>query len=135
MDPLLILTLIGTYFLVLIGVSLITSRHANNFSFFLGNRKSPWMVVAIGMVGASLSGVTFVSVPGYGTSVGFTYMQMAAGFFVVYIVIAFVLLPLYYKLNLTSIYTYLQGRFGNGSYRSGAFLFIASKVVGGAARL
>ncbi|MGM0375150.1 MAG: sodium:solute symporter [Bacteroidota bacterium] len=135
MDPLLILALIGTYFLVLIGVSLVTSRHANNFSFFLGNRRSPWMVVAIGMVGASLSGVTFVSVPGYVTSVGFTYMQMAAGFFVGYIVIAFVLLPLYYKLNLTSIYTYLQGRFGNGSYRSGAFLFIASKVVGAAARL
>ncbi|MFO7999647.1 MAG: sodium:solute symporter [Marinilabilia sp.] len=135
MDPLFILTLIGGYFVVLILISVITSRHADNFSFFLGDRKSPWMVVSIGMVGASLSGVTFVSVPGYVTSVGFTYMQMAAGFFVGYIVIAYVLLPLYYKMNLTSIYTYLQGRFGNDSYKSGAFLFIASKLVGASARL
>lgn len=135
MDPLLILTLAGIYFVVLIAISVITGRKADNAAFFLGNRRSPWIVVSIGMVGASLSGVTFVSVPGYVTSVGFTYMQMVAGFFFGYIVIAFVLLPLYYRLNLTSIYTYLNGRFGNYSYKSGAFLFIASKIVGASARL
>ncbi|PRZ00522.1 sodium:solute symporter [Marinilabilia salmonicolor] len=135
MDPLLILSLVGVYFVVLIALSVITSRKADNDSFFLGNRRSPWVVVAIGMVGASLSGVTFVSVPGYVTSVGFTYMQMVAGFFVGYLVIAFVLLPLYYRLNLTSIYSYLDGRFGVSSYKSGALLFIASKLVGAAARL
>ncbi len=135
MDPLLILSLVGIYFAVLIAVSVITARKADNDSFFLGNRRSPWFVVAIGMVGASLSGVTFISVPGYVTSVGFTYMQMVAGFFVGYVVIAFVLLPLYYRLNLTSIYSYLDGRFGTRSYKSGALLFIASKVVGASARL
>ncbi|WP_291857960.1 sodium:solute symporter [Marinilabilia sp.] len=135
MDPLLILSLIGIYFVILISVSVITARKSDNESFFLGNRRSPWVVVAIGMVGASLSGVTFVSVPGYVTSVGFTYMQMVAGFFVGYMVIAFILLPLYYRLNLTSIYSYLDGRFGVSSYKTGALLFIASKVVGAAARL
>ena len=135
MDPLLILSLIGIYFILLIGISVVTSKKADNQSFFLGNRKSPWGVVAIGMVGASLSGVTFVSVPGYVTSVGFTYMQMAAGFFVGYIVIAYLLLPLYYRLNLTSIYSYLHGRLGTGSYKSGALLFIACKIVGASARL
>ncbi len=135
MDPLLIISLIGIYFVVLIAVSVITGRNADNESFFLANRRSPWMVVSIGMVGASLSGVTFVSVPGYVTSVGFSYMQMVAGFFVGYIVIAFVLLPLYYRLKLTSIYSYLDGRFGVYSYKSGAFLFIASKIVGASARL
>jgi Na+/proline symporter len=135
MDPLLILSLVSIYFVVLIAISVITGRKADNNSFFLGNRKSPWMVVSIGMVGASLSGVTFVSVPGYVTSVQFSYMQMVAGFFVGYIVIAFVLLPLYYRLNLTSIYSYLNGRFGGYAYRSGAFLFIASKIVGASARL
>ncbi|PWD99921.1 sodium:solute symporter [Marinilabilia rubra] len=135
MEPLLILSLVGVYFVILIAISVITSKRADNKSFFLGNRKSPWGVVAIGMVGASLSGVTFVSVPGYVTSVGYTYMQMAAGFFVGYIVIAYLLLPLYYKLNLTSIYSYLNGRLGTGSYKSGALLFIASKIVGASARL
>jgi SSS family transporter len=135
MDPLLILSLVGIYFVILISVSVITARKSDNESFFLGNRRSPWVVVAIGMVGASLSGVTFVSVPGYVTSVGFTYMQMVAGFFVGYLVIAFVLLPLYYRLNLTSIYSYLDGRFGVSSYKTGALLFIASKLVGASARL
>jgi Na+/proline symporter len=135
MDPLLILALVGIYFVMLISISVITGKNANNESFFLGNRKSPWVVVAIGMVGASLSGVTFVSVPGYVTSVGYTYMQMVAGFFVGYIVIAFVLLPLYYRLNLTSIYSYLNRRFGESSYKTGALLFIASKIVGASARL
>ncbi|WP_462317450.1 sodium:solute symporter family transporter, partial [Marinilabilia sp.] len=135
MEPVLILSLVGLYFVLLIAISVITSKKANNQSFFLGNRKSPWVVVAIGMVGASLSGVTFVSVPGYVTSVGFTYMQMATGFFVGYIVIAYLLLPLYYRLNLTSIYSYLDGRLGSGAYKSGALLFIASKIVGASARL
>ncbi|SFE63884.1 sodium:solute symporter [Thermophagus xiamenensis] len=135
MNSVLVLSLLGVYFVVLISISVITGRRADNESFFLGNRRSPWAVVAIGMVGASLSGVTFVSVPGYVTSVGFTYMQMVAGFFVGYIVIAHVLLPLYYKMRLTSIYTYLEERFGQSSYRSGAILFQASKVVGASARL
>jgi Na+/proline symporter len=135
MEPFLILALMGIYIAVLIAISVITSRNADNDSFFLGNRRSPWMVVSIGMVGASLSGVTFVSVPGYVTSVGYTYMQMVAGFFVGYIIIAFVLLPLYYRLNLTSIYSYLEWRFGPRSYKSGACLFIVSKVAGAAARL
>ncbi len=135
MDPLLILSLVGVYFMILITISVVTSRKADNNSFFLGNRKSPWMVVSIGMVGASLSGVTFISVPGYVTSVGFTYMQMVAGFFFGYVVIAFVLLPLYYRLNLTSIYSYLGQRFGHRSYKSGSVLFLVSKLIGASARL
>jgi len=135
MDPLLILSLLGIYFVILIAISVVTGRKADNESFFLGNRRSPWVVVAIGMVGASLSGVTFVSVPGYVTSVGFTYMQMVAGFFAGYIVISYVLLPLYYRLQLTSIYTYLGDRFGGNSYRSGAILFMTSKIAGASARL
>ena len=135
MDPVLTISLLGIYFVVLIAISVVTGRRSDNESFFLGNRRSPWVVVAIGMVGASLSGVTFVSVPGYVTSVGFTYMQMVAGFFVGYIVIAYVLLPLYYRMQLTSIYSYLEGRFGVRSYRSGALLFLASKIVGASARL
>ncbi len=135
MQPLYILLIVAGYYLVLIVISLFTGRRSDNQTFFLGNRRSPWGVVAIGMVGASLSGVTFVSVPGYVTSVNFTYLQMVAGFFLGYIVIAIILLPLYYRLNLTSIYSYLNQRFGFWSYRSGALLFMAGKVVASAARL
>src|SRR6056297_2952949 len=117
MTPLAVLGLILGYFLILMLVSQLTSRGANNASFFLGNRKSPWFVVAFGMLGASLSGVTFISVPGWVVDTDFTYMQMVFGYFLGYLVIAFVLLPLYYKLNLTSIYGYLDNRFGISAYK------------------
>lgn len=135
MDALLIGGIIIAYFTMLIGVSYLTGRKTDNDTFFLGNRKSPWYVVAIAMIGASLSGVTFVSVPGWVGSTGFTYMQMVLGYLLGYIVIANVLLPLFYRLNLTSIYGYLEQRFGVVTYKTGASLFLLSKLVGAAARL
>lgn len=114
---------------------LTTRKSDGNEAFFLGNRKSPWPVVAFGMIGTSISGVTFVSVPGMVRSIDMTYMQTVFGFFVGYVVIANVLLPLYYKLNLTSIYTYLDERIGHRSYKTGASFFLLSKIVGAAARL
>ncbi len=135
MDPWLTLLIVGGYFCLLLLISFFTGKQSDNQAFFLGNRRSPWGVVAVGMIGASLSGVTFVSVPGYVTSVDFTYLQMVAGFFLGYVAIAFILLPLYYRLQLTSIYTYLNDRFGFWSYQSGALLFIIAKVVASAARL
>ena len=103
--------------------------------FLRGNRRSPWYVVSFGMIGASLSGVTFVSVPGMVRSIDMTYMQTCMGFFVGYLIIAHVLLPLYYKLNLTSIYSYLDDRIGRCSYKTGASFFLLSKIIGAAARL
>ena len=135
MDPLLIGVIIIAYFLMLIGVSFLTAKKSDNDTFFLGNRKSPWYVVAIAMIGASLSGVTFVSVPGWVSSTGFSYMQMVFGYLLGYIVIANVLLPLFYRMNLTSIYGYLEQRFGVVTYKTGAILFLLSKLVGAAARL
>lgn len=135
MSPYLIAALIAAYFAVLITVSLITSRNADNDAFFRGNKQSPWYVVSIGMIGASLSGVTFISVPGWVGSTGMSYMQMVLGYFLGYIFIANVLLPLYYRLNLTSIYTYLETRFGFWTYKSGAVLFLISRTIGSAARL
>jgi SSS family transporter len=135
MDPILTAIVIGGYFLLLIVISFITGKKADNETFFLGNRKSPWYIVSIGMIGASLSGVTFISVPGWVGNTGFTYMQMVFGYFLGYLTIAHILLPLYYKLNLTSIYTYLNTRFGLHSYKSGAVLFILSRTTGAAARL
>ena len=130
-----LLILLG-YFSLLILISFITGRKSeSNHAFFLGNRKSPWYVVAFGMIGTSISGVTFISVPGMVRGIGFTYMQMVLGFFAGYIIIATVLLPLYYKLNLTSIYTYLQKRFGNRAYKTGASFFLLSRTIGAAARL
>jgi Na+/proline symporter len=129
------------YFVLLLVVAWVTSRNSNNDSFFIGNRNSNWMLVAFGMVGTSLSGVTFVSVPGtvgdYAGSVhkGFAYFQVVIGYFFGYLVVAFVLLPLYYKLNLTSIYNYLQKRFGTIAYKTGALFFIISRTVGATARL
>ena len=112
------------YFALLLGVAWYTSRNSNNESFFIGNRSSNWMLVAFGMIGTSLSGVTFVSVPGTVGGSGFAYFQVVIGYVIGYAVIAFVLLPLYYKLNLTSIYNYLQNRFGMISYKTGHyFLF------------
>jgi len=120
----LLLSIILGYFALLIIISSLTSKKADNSSFFLGNRKSPWYIVAFGMIGASLSGVTFISVPGWVGSSQFSYMQMVLGYLVGYFVIANVLMPMYYRLNLTSIYTYLGGRFGKGSYKTGSAFFL-----------
>ncbi len=136
MSGLSILLIIGIYFSILLLISFIAGRRGtDNEAFFLGNRRSPWWVVAIGMVGSSLSGVSFVSVPGMVRDAGFTYMQTVVGFFFGYLVIAGVLLPLYYRGGFTSIYTYLEGRFGRRSYKTGAAFFLVSKTIGAAARL
>lgn len=136
MNGQIILFIIAAYFGLLLLIAWLTGKkESNNETFFLGNRKSPWYIVAIGMIGSSLSGVTFVSVPGLVRQIDMTYMQMVFGFFVGYIVIAKILLPLYYKLQLTSIYTYLDERIGRKSYKTGASFFLLSKIVGAAARL
>ncbi|MDX2049153.1 MAG: sodium:solute symporter [Chitinophagaceae bacterium] len=141
MSPLLLFSFVIGYFLLLLGVAWYTSRNSNNDSFFIGNKSSNWMLVAFGMIGTSLSGVTFVSVPGtVGDFAGagykaFGYFQVVIGYFIGYLVIAFVLLPLYYRLNLTSIYNYLQQRFGQVSYKTGALFFLISRTVGATARL
>ncbi len=135
MKPFYTSLLILGYFAILLLISILTSKKADNNTFFLGNRKSPWYLVSIGMIGSSLSGVTFVSVPGWVGSQQFTYLQMVLGFVLGYVFVANILLPLYYSLNLTSIYTYLNTRFGKLSYKSGALLFIISRTVGSAARL
>ncbi|MCU4164232.1 sodium:solute symporter [Carboxylicivirga caseinilyticus] len=135
MNPILIASIIAAYFAVLITISIITGRKADNDTFFRGNKQSPWYIVSIGMIGASLSGVTFISVPGWVGSTGMTYMQMVMGYFLGYLVIAHILLPLYYRLNLTSIYSYLEDRFGFWSYKSGSFLFLLSRTIGASARL
>ena len=135
MSSTLILGIILVYFALLILISQLTSRGANNKSFFIGNKNSPWYLVAFGMIGTSLSGVTFISVPGWVGDSNFSYMQMVLGYLLGYAVIAFVLLPLYYRLNLTSIYTYLEQRFGFWSYKTGAFYFLLSRTIGASFRL
>ena len=131
-----ILLTVAVYFGILLLVAHFTSvRSSDNDAFFRGNRRSPWYVVSFGMIGASLSGVTFVSVPGMVRGIDMTYMQTCLGFFVGYLLIAHVLLPLYYRLNLISIYTYLQTRLGERSYKTGASFFLVSKMLGAAARL
>ncbi len=130
----LLLTFIG-YTLILFIITWYTSRRATNHGFYLGNKQSPWFVVAYGMIGASMSGVTFMSVPGYVGSSQFSYFMVAVGYFFGYMVIANVLLPLYYRLNLTSIYTYLEQRFGFWSYKTGAFYFLLSRVLGASLRM
>ena len=122
------------YTFLLFGIAWATSWKADNQSYFIGNRKSNWMLVAYGMLGASLSGVTFMSVPGNVMKQKFFYFPMVLGFFVGYLLIAFILLPLYYRLNLTSIYTYLQERFGTFSYKTGASFFILSRMLGATLR-
>ena len=129
-----ILVIVFFYFAVLFGISRLTSRQADNNMFYRANRKAPWYMVAFGMVGASISGVTFVSVPGMVLTSQMAYLQMCLGFIVGYLVIAFVLLPLYYRLNLTSIYTYLGQRLGERSYLTGASFFLLSKMTGAAVR-
>lgn len=131
-----ILVIIAIYFCILLLISYLTGRkNSDNDAFFRGNRQSPWYIVSIAMVGASLSGVSFVSVPGMVRNIDMTYMQTVFGFFFGYIVVAKVLLPLYYRLELTSIYTYLEDRIGRRSYKTGASFFLLSKIVGAAARL
>ena len=129
-----IIIIVLVYFAVLFGISRLTSRKADNNTFYRANRRAPWYMVAFGMVGASISGVTFVSVPGMVLTSQMTYLQMCLGFIVGYVIIAFVLLPLYYRLQLTSIYTYLGQRLGDRSYLTGAWFFLLSKMVGAAVR-
>ncbi len=135
MSPILISSIIAAYFFFLIIVGYFTSKGADNDSFFIGNKNSPWYLVAFGMVGTSLSGVTFISVPGWVGDSQFSYMQMVFGYILGYLVISYVLMPLYYRLQLTSIYTYLEQRFGFWSYKTGAFYFLLSRTVGSAFRL
>ena len=131
-----ILLILLCYIGVLFIISFITGKKEDgNKAFFLGNKTSPWFVVAFGMIGTSLSGVSFISVPGMARSLDMTYMQTVLGFFFGYLIVAQLLLPLYYKLNLTSIYTYLKNRIGERSYKTGAVFFIISKITGAAARL
>ncbi|MDX1665614.1 MAG: sodium:solute symporter [Saprospiraceae bacterium] len=139
LTPLAILGIIAGYFLLLMAVSWFTGRDAGNEKFFLAGRQSPWFVVAFGMIGASLSGVTFISIPGVvgagGANQAFSYMQMVFGYFLGYLVIATVLMPLYYRLQLTSIYGYLGQRFGFYSYKTGAGYFLLSRTIGASFRL
>ncbi|MBL7111496.1 MAG: sodium:solute symporter [Bacteroidales bacterium] len=135
MQAIAVLTIILGYFLIILFISYLTGRKANNEAFFLGNRKSPWYIVAYGMIGASLSGVTFISIPGWVGDIQFSYMQMVLGYLLGYFLIANILLPLYYRLNLTSIYTYLEGRFGFWSYKTGASFFLLSRMIGASFRL
>lgn len=128
-----VLTLLG-YFAALLLLSRMTTRHATNDTFYRGNRQSPWYLVAFGMIGASVSGVTFVSVPGMVNTIGMTYLQTCLGFVLGYVAVAFVLLPIYYRLNLTTIYTYLQQRLGTRSYKTGAWFFLLSKMSGSAVK-
>ena len=135
MNPTLILLIFLAYTALLFGVTWLTARKANNQSFYIGNRVSPWFVVAYGMIGASLSGVTFMSVPGWVKDTQFSYMLVVFGYLFGYLVIALVLLPLYYRLKLTSIYTYLEQRFGYFSYKTGAGFFILSRLLGASLRM
>lgn len=135
MNPLFVGCIILGYFALLIGISFVTSKNAGSSDFYTANRSSKWYLVAFGMIGASLSGVTFISVPGEVANSNFHYFQVVLGYLLGYLVIAKVLLPLYYKLNLVSIYTYLEERFGFWSYKSGAFFFILSRVIGASFRL
>jgi Na+/proline symporter len=135
MSPIILFSFVIGYFVLLLTVAWYTSRNSNNESFFIGNRNSNWMLVAFGMIGTSLSGVTFVSVPGGVGTGNFYYFQVVLGYLIGYMVIAFVLIPLYYKMNLTSIYTYLEKRFGINAHKAGAFFFILSRVFGATARL
>lgn len=135
MSPFLILTIFILYTIMLFTITWVTARKANNESFFIGNKVSPWFVVAYGMIGASLSGVTFMSVPGWVQDTQFSYMVVVMGYLFGYAVIALVLLPLYYRLKLTSIYSYLDQRFGFWSYKTGAGFFILSRTLGASLRM
>jgi Na+/proline symporter len=135
MSPVLLFCILIAYFALLLGVAWATSRNANNDSFFIGNKSSNWMLVAFGMVGTTLSGATFISVPGAVGADGFGYGQILIGYIIGYIAVAYILLPLYYRLKLTSIYHYLDVRLGRRAYQSGAGFFILSRLLGATARL
>jgi Na+/proline symporter len=136
LSPQIILGIIVAYFLMLIGIAFITSRgSSDNESFFMAKRQSPWYLIAIGMIGTSISGITFISVPGNVDATSMSYMQMVFGFVTGYVIIAFVLMPMYYRLNLISIYTYLDKRFGRNSYKTGSAFFLLSRTVGSGFRL
>ena len=135
LQPAFILILILGYFALLVLIAYLTGKQADNQTFFTANRNSPWYLVAFGMVGASLSGVTFISVPGWVGDSGFSYFQVVLGYWAGYFVVAFVLLPIYYHQNLTSIYEYLQDRFGYNSHKVGALSFFVSRVLGASFRL
>lgn len=135
MTPTTILLIIGLYFMVLYGISLLTGKDNSNDTFFKANQKAPWYIVAFGMIGASLSGVTFISVPGWVATSNFSYMQVVFGYFLGYIIIASILIPIYYKYNITSIYGYLEQRFGKNSHKVGAASFLISRILGAAFRL
>lgn len=135
MNPYLVASLLSGYFMILIFVAYLTSRSATTDSFFTANRKSPWFVVAFGMIGSTISGVTFISVPGEVGNSAFTYFEFVMGNFVGYLIIAFVLLPVYYRMNLISIYSYLEERLGFYSYKSGSFFFLLSRTIGAAFRM
>ena len=128
-----IITIIA-YFALLLVISYFASRKSDNATFFSGNRKNPWVLVMIATIGAAISGVTFISVPGMVVAKGYSYLQMCLGFIVGYFLIAFVLIPMFYKRNLVSIYGYLGERFGLATYRSGAWLFFVSKILGASVR-
>jgi Na+/proline symporter len=133
--PYLIFTVFLVYTLILFGISFFTSKKANSESYFTGNKRSPWPVVAYGMIGASLSGVTFISIPGWVGNSQFTYLMVVFGYLFGYFVITYLLLPLYYRLNLISIYSYLEGRYGYYSYKTGAFFFLLSRTIGASFRM
>lgn len=135
MSPYIILSIFLVYTAIIFFITYLTSRKANHETFYIGNKVSPWYVVAYGMIGATLSGVTFMSVPGWVSGTHFTYLVLVAGYLVGYAVIATILLPLYYRLNLTSIYTYLEQRFGFWTYKSGAAFFMLSRTLGASLRL
>ncbi len=133
-QPIIIIITIAAYFALLLAVSYFASRGSDNSTFFNGNRKAPWPIVAFAMIGATISGVTFISVPGMVVTKGYAYLQMVLGFIVGYFAIAFVLVPMFYKRNLLSIYGYLEERFGASTYRTGAWFFFISKMLGAAVR-
>ena len=135
MHPLVLILIILFYFGALITISIVTGRNADNAAFFVGSHRSPWYLVAFGMIGASISGVTFISIPGEVGSTAFSYLQLVLGYFAGYMVIANVLMPLYYRLNLSSIYVYLDQRLGLRSYKTGAFFFQISRIIGSSFRL
>lgn len=134
-SPILILSFIAVYFFLLLGIGWFTSRNSNANSYFIGNKQSAWYLVAFGMLGDSLSGVTFISVPGTVGMAHFSYLQLVFGYFVGYFVISKVLLPIYYKLNLISVYEYLEKRFGKTTQKTGSVFFILSRLLGAAGRL
>lgn len=135
MNSSLLLFLVGGYFLLLLGIAWLTSRKSDEDSFYIGNRKSKWYLVAWGMVGTSMTGITFISVPGTVGNTAFSYFQVAIGYWLGYFVVVFVLLPLYYRLRLTSIYTFLEKRMGNNAHKTGALFFMLSRLVGSTLRL